>query len=73
LHGFVPLNSSVKIQVFTLAFRKVREISISQAAAGSDLGLSLNDNGGNALANGLYYVVVTTNQGHKIGKLLILR
>jgi hypothetical protein len=73
MHGFVTAASSVKIQVFTLAFRKVREINIPQALAGADLGLSLNDDGGNVLANGLYYVVVTTKQGRKIGKLLILR
>jgi hypothetical protein len=73
LHGYVPASSSVKIQVFTLAFRKVREINLAQVAAGTELNLTLNDDWGNILANGLYYLLVTTNQGRRIGKLLILR
>jgi hypothetical protein len=35
--------------------------------------VSLTGWGGHFLANGLYYVVVTTNNGRAIGKLLVLR
>ena len=63
-----------EIEIFTLAFRKVNEITLSNVQAGlTDLGLPLTDKEGNPLANGLYYVVVTTKSGRYTGKLLVLR
>jgi hypothetical protein len=35
--------------------------------------LNLTGRGGAPLANGLYYVVVTTKAGRAVGKLLILK
>jgi hypothetical protein len=66
--------SQVTIEVFTLAFRKVNTITLSNVPAGiSDIALPLTDREGMPLANGLYYVVVQTPQGRFITKLIILR
>lgn len=66
--------SKVTIEVFTLAFRKVNEINLSNIPAGTlDVTLPLTDRGGIPLANGLYYVVIQTPQGRFITKLLIIR
>jgi len=65
--------SDVRIEVYTLAFRKVQDIKIPSLASGTAVTLTLTGRGGNLLANGIYYVVVTTNSGRSVGKLLILR
>lgn len=65
--------SAVQVQYFTLAFRKVNELDFSQVGAGGTLTLPLRDEWGNPLANGLYYVVVISNRGRSVEKLLILR
>jgi hypothetical protein len=65
--------SDVKVQVFTVAFRKVQEKFYHSVPAGQDLPLLLNDKWGKPMASGLYYVVVSTNRGRSIGKLLLLR
>jgi hypothetical protein len=41
--------------------------------AGQTVVLELKDRSGTPLADGLYYLVVTTNQGRSILKLLVLR
>ena len=41
--------------------------------AGTAVVVPLTGRGGNPLANGIYYVVVTTNAGKATGKLLVLR
>jgi hypothetical protein len=67
-------DSKVTIEVFTLAFRKVNTITLSNVPAGvSDIALPLTDREGRPFANGLYYVVVQTPQGRVIVKLLITR
>jgi hypothetical protein len=65
--------SDVKVQVFTLAFRKVQEKFYAQVPAGTDCPLELVDKWNKPLASGLYYVVVHTSAGRSIAKLLILR
>jgi hypothetical protein len=65
--------TSVDIKVFTLAFRKVQEIQPGQYVPGTTVPLPMTDSGGAPLANGLYYLVVTTNQGTTTVKWLILR
>jgi len=66
--------SRVTIEVFTLAFRKVNEITLFNVPAGlSDIALPLTDGEGTPLANGLYYVMVQTSQNRFIVKLLVLR
>jgi hypothetical protein len=71
----LPLQrvSDVKIQIFTLAFRKVQDQTFPQVSPGVELAVDLADKWGSRLANGLYYLVVTTNQGRSIEKLLVLR
>jgi hypothetical protein len=62
------------VQIFTVAFRKVKEQVFPDRPAGtSTLSISLVDNWGYPLANGLYYVVVQTNQNRWVEKLLVLR
>jgi hypothetical protein len=65
--------SDVKVAVFTTAFRKVQEKDYPQKGPGQSVSLPLVDRGGSPLADGLYYLVVTTNQGRFILKLLVLR
>jgi hypothetical protein len=64
---------NVKVEVFTLAFRKVQDNSYPSIPSGTAITLSLTGRSGNWLANGIYYVVVTVNGHRSIGKLLVLR
>lgn len=65
-------TSDVRIQIFTAAFRMVREDRYPDQVYGV-LTLELKDKTGVPLASGLYYVVVQTKTGRSVGKLLILR
>jgi hypothetical protein len=71
----LPLNvtSDVKVQIFSVAFRKVWEQDYSQVPPATPLNVSLNDQSGIQLANGLYYVIAITSKGTFKSKLLILR
>lgn len=71
----LPLTttSDVKLQVFTLAYRKVEEQEFPKQSNLSQIPVLLKDTWGNNLANGLYYVVANTNQGQFIAKLLVLK
>jgi hypothetical protein len=77
--GTVQLNpgltsaSNVSIEIFTVAFRKVAVLNDANVQPGASLPVPLVDKGGTPLASGLYYLVVQTNQGRTIVKLLILR
>jgi hypothetical protein len=80
--GTAPVNvrppfftgvSDVKVQIFTLAYRKVQEHTYKNLVVGQDCPIKLVDEHNDLLANGLYYVVVTTNAGRTIGKMLVLR
>jgi hypothetical protein len=63
-----------RIEVFTLAFRMVNEITLPNVPAGTtNVALPLTNREGMPLANGLYYVVVQTPQGRFIVKLLVTR
>jgi len=77
-------TATVKVQIFTTAFRKVQERdypNIPLGTTGNGPTVDMTDNWGDPLASGLYYVVVTTtpqqNSGGQsqrfIGKLLLLR
>ena len=62
------------LKIFTLSFRVVNEEKFQNPQAGpNDFTLAMTDPWGRELANGLYYLSVTTPQGHSIGKWLILR
>ena len=64
----------VFIKLFTPAFRKIQETALTYVPAGLvKVSLDLEDAHGMPLANGIYYVVVETDQTRMIGKLLILR
>jgi hypothetical protein len=65
--------SNVRIEFFTTAFRKIRDISFAQVPVGTDVRVALTDNWGNELADGIYYVVVTSSQGRSVAKLLLLK
>jgi FlgD Ig-like domain len=66
--------SQVQVKLFTTAFRRVRETSLGAEPAGFfQVPLTLRDDRGTPLANGLYYVVVSTPRGFSVARLLILR
>jgi len=65
-------TAKVEVKVFTTAFRMVNEFTVSQEG-GMDIALPLTNRSGAPLANGLYYVVVTTPEGRAVEKLLIIR
>ena len=67
------LSGSGKVEVFTVASRCVKKVSLNQLPAGGAIPLDLTDNSGVALANGLYFVRITTAKAYYIVKLLILR
>jgi hypothetical protein len=71
----IPLSGtvSVKISIYTLAFRKVREESLGGVTASSGIVLNLVDQWGNPLANGLYYVVIEAEGNRWTEKLMVLR
>jgi hypothetical protein len=63
----------VRVELFTTAFRKVKETTLTDLEAGpQNIPISLTDNHGDPLANGLYYILVVNQQGRAVGKLLIL-
>jgi len=51
----------------------VQEETFINPPLGTPLAVPLTDKAGVALASGLYYVVVTTNSGRYVGKLIVLR
>lgn len=65
--------ANVRVEIFTLAFRKVQDTIFDSIPSGTAVTVNLTGRGGNPLANGIYYVVVTVNEQRSIGKLLILR
>jgi hypothetical protein len=61
------------LQVYTTAYRKVRETAYSNVRPGTAVTLELIDKTGTPLSNGLYFVNVLTPQGKSVLKLLVLR
>jgi FlgD Ig-like domain len=67
-------SSDVKLRIFTTAFRKVKTQDLGSFPAGvQTILITLTDDHGRALANGVYYVEISDSQGRAIGKLMILR
>jgi hypothetical protein len=66
-------TANIRVEVFTLAFRKVQDNDYPDWPSGMVIRLNLTGRKGNELANGVYYVVVTVNGQRSIGKLLVLR
>jgi hypothetical protein len=76
VHVYVPGwngTSEVKVRIFTVAFRLVQQLVSSQSPMGKDIQIELKDNWGHPLASGLYYVVIETDLGRHVDKLIILR
>jgi hypothetical protein len=65
--------AKVRVDIYTLAFRKVQDTTFDSVPSGTAVTVSLTGRGGNPLANGLYYVVVTVNGQRSTGKLLVIR
>ena len=71
---YVPgVNEKVTVQVFTTAFRMVESEQVQVTPGSSEISLPLTDSGNVPLANGLYYVVVTTSKARTVLKMIILR
>ena len=66
-------SSNVRVEIFTVAFRKVQDRTFTNIASGQAVTITLTDRWGSPLASGVYYIVVTTSKGRSIGKLLIQR
>lgn len=66
-------SQDVRVEIFTLSFRKVLDETFPKVTSGTALNVPLTDSFGHPLADGLYYVVVTVNGGHSTAKLLVLR
>ncbi len=64
---------NIRLEVFSLAFRKVLDHTYPNWPNGQPIPLTLTANSGNTLANGVYYVVLTLEGKRYIGKLLVLR
>ncbi len=71
--AFYPGVSNVRVEVYTIAFRKVQDTTYLSVPSGTGVALNLVNEWGNPLANGLYYLEVTTKSGKSTSKLLILR
>ena len=65
-------ESDVKVQIYLTTLRKVQDQNY-RVVPGSDIAIRLIDKNGAQLANGLYYVTVTTSHKKSVLKLLILR
>ena len=71
---YVPgINEKVTVQIFTTAFRMVESQPFQVTPGSPEIFLPLTDSGGVPLANGLYYVVVTTPKARTVLKMIELR
>lgn len=62
----------MRVEIFTIAFRKVLDESFYNVQPGDPIPLELKDRQGTALADGIYYVVVTTGGHRYVVKLLAI-
>lgn len=66
--------SDLEVKVYTLAFREIQDKVYPSVPAGVNaLTLELKDRRGTNLANGLYYLVVSTPDNRAVLKLLVAR
>jgi len=66
-------TQAVRVEIFTLAFRRVVDETFPAVPNGTAVAVELKDRWGRPLAEGVYYVVVTVDGRRSTGKLLILR
>ena len=69
----MPGSSNVRVEIFTISFRKVLDRTFFDIPSSTPVKLELADQRGTAPASGVYYVVVTVDGRRSIAKLLILR
>jgi hypothetical protein len=69
----LPRGQNVKVAIYTVSYRQVREINVGDVPSVKILTLDLQDKVGSTLANGVYYVTVTSLNTRWTGKLLIFR
>jgi len=67
-------GDEVRIQLFTTAYRKISETTLTTLPVGvTPVSVVLRDKKGGALSNGVYYLRIITPQGVGIGKMIILK
>jgi hypothetical protein len=66
-------QSDIRVEIFTIAFRKVKDETFRSVPASTAVAVSLTDAFGRPMSNGLYYVIVTARSGKATGIMLILR
>jgi hypothetical protein len=63
----------VRLQVFTVNFRMMIDVTFKNVMVGESLSVTLTDSRGKPLANGVYYIVVYVDGKRLIAKLVVLR
>lgn len=63
----------VRVEIFTIAFRKVQDETFWNVPSGKPVTVELTDRRGAPLADGVYYIVVTVDGHRSTGKLLVIR
>lgn len=66
-------SEDIKIEIFTLAFRKVQDETFFNVPGGTAIPVELKDRWGKPLANGIYYVMVSMDGKRYVAKLLVLQ
>jgi hypothetical protein len=66
-------GAPVKVQVFTLSYRKIWEQVIPPTSSHDAVEIPLSDQWGTPLANGLYFVIASAGSERWTGKLMVLR
>jgi hypothetical protein len=69
----VVAGTDLRLEWFTLAFRKVGGLEVHLSSAGGSVLLDLVDKQGRPLANGIYYLVASGGDRHWVVKLMVLR
>jgi hypothetical protein len=69
--GFVP-STNVTLKIYTTAFRLV-STKVYPVGSGEMIGVALVNGQGTALANGLYYLMVSVGNKQWILKLMVTR
>jgi hypothetical protein len=66
-------SADVRLRIFTASYRKVEDVTFTNVPSGRGLQVHLADSWGRPLANGIYYVVMTTPMKTYTTKLMVLK
>jgi hypothetical protein len=66
----VPLGSTVEWSVFTTSFRKILDVSNPVSGNNTNIVWDLNDDWGEPVANGLYYIRIVISGSEKTSKII---